>query len=334
MEQEPEKNWFARITSELFPIESLEEAYVLFKQQNWSGFFYQLTIFGLVFMFTGGAIILSIYLANYILQNSADNIFTGLSLLVAIGLVVNGYARSLAKILNLKQKSPEIPWNLNSYLSQGVLSAVSIVLIILLVFGRAMVHSSNIFDDVEKLEIFTGYMLALLVFDTFYFGLIMTVIGGTVSLVWYKLDISDIDKAKRLRQSKEDKFSLLQVALEDIEDWYTIDEENRTWSINPPDDMADDPHYLLYLLGAKLAYLAGIKSSPRVSWEELDSELELHFPVGPFVTKSEEYLITHYDSDQIPTIHGSPEDAYVEFNLRSTEEALEWILEGTRNPPT
>lgn len=118
-----------------------------------------------------------------------------------------------------------------------------------------------------------------------------------------------------------------------LQGWYTVIEED-SWEIHPQNTIADDPKFLLYVLVAKVACKNNSRESARVSLDELEREVETRFPADPFVRKSQRYLIVNYDPEEDWIGHNiEKHEAKVEFDFDAIEEGVDWIIEGSRDPP-
>jgi hypothetical protein len=134
-------------------------------------------------------------------------------------------------------------------------------------------------------------------------------------------------------QTTDDRFD---AEVSKITDWMRINEHGEI-TLQPGDDISDDPKYLLYLVATRVAHELGRRDSPRVSANELETQVSTVFPVGPFLGKATPFVIYNLHGEEVESWsdlpHHSRSQAEVEIDVNQIEGAVNWIQTGSRNVP-
>ncbi|WP_156224386.1 hypothetical protein [Haloferax gibbonsii] len=216
-----------------------------------------------------------------------------------------------------------------SWLSVTIIIAELTIILLLIRFYVPKATTSSIQNTILQISTFTASLLS--------------VVAAFVTIQrWWKerRTIDEFDESYTTSNSADETESfptaflkseedILDEELRKLKGWFVIHDDGEI-ELRPQKDVAGDPKYLLYVVAAMVANKTGERDSPRVSEQELMDEMDIsEASANIFISKVGDRITRHFnESDGL-----EPDEIEFEINPKSLPKTVDWILEGTRNPP-
>lgn len=161
-------------------------------------------------------------------------------------------------------------------------------------------------------------------------------LAGGSSTEGGQLEVEGGSRSRPIEAALKTTDERLDEEVSNITDWIRIDEHGDI-TLVPEDHISDDPKYLLYVIAAKVAHGLDVRDSLRVPYEELRDQVTTSFPVDTFLGKADQFLNFYHHGNQVEDWSEIPTrsrgEVEVNVDVNQIEDAVEWIVTGSRNIP-